>query len=93
MACDPLYNRRTGAIMGFICSHGKRPGSRTRCSACGTMGAPKLCDGVIRIGPGQRTCDAPLCSKCAAHVGLDRDLCPWCVNAARDGAEAMKKAR
>lgn len=88
MACDELYDMKTGKVNGFICSHGKRPGSRTPCCACGQVGSPKLCDGRR---PGQRgTCDAPLCDHCASHVGLDRDLCPWCVNVARTATGGLR---
>jgi hypothetical protein len=81
MACDPIYGPGRQGIVGFICSRGKRPGSRTPCCACGKVGAPKLCDG--RTDRPGKTCDAPLCGRCASPIGRDRDLCPWCVNRAR----------
>ena len=55
--------------------------------ACGPKRKPKLCpfckqqpailscDGDLGNG---KTCDAPICDKCAALVGPDRDLCPLC---------------
>lgn len=92
MACDELFDVKTGKVVGWICSHGKRPGSRTRCCACGQVGSPKLCDGRAQVDARrEKTCDAPLCDCCASHIGLDRDLCPWCVNAARDGAGRTRR--
>lgn len=79
MGCDPITF--PDGTAGFICSRSKHPGSRTKCSACGTVGSPVLCDGSTPT-PG-KTCDAPLCRKCASNMGGDWDLCPWCVNRAR----------
>ena len=79
MACEPITF--LDGASGLLCSRSKHPGSRTRCCACGAMGSPVLCDGST-AAPG-KTCDAPLCRRCAEHIGPDRDLCPWCVNRAR----------
>lgn len=75
--CDPIWgpNRQP---MGFICSRGPRKGPKTPCRFCGALGAPLLCD-----GPGatpKKTCDAPMCPKCAVSVrSLDSDFCPRCA--------------
>ncbi len=86
MGCDAIYG--PGGVEGFICSRSRHPGSRTKCCACGQVGAPILCDGKPAPGERRRTCDAPLCRDCASHVGQDRDLCPWCVNVARSASAA-----
>lgn len=62
-----------GSIL--ICSRGRAQ----LCSSCGTVWATALCDGKV---PGSRsTCDAPLCPRCALHVG-DKDFCTGCRNQA-----------
>lgn len=59
----------------IVCSRGRR----RRCAICGEIGAEKLCDGPPPIGSKRKTCDRPLCSKCATHVpGHDLDFCPQC---------------
>jgi hypothetical protein len=48
--------------------------ARARRKQCSTCGAPadKLCDYVIAEG---KTCDAPICGKCALHREPDCDYC------------------
>jgi hypothetical protein len=46
---------------------------RKRCSVCKQLCMARLCDAVIAPG---RTCDAPLCPRCAYHVAPDTDYCP-----------------
>ena len=72
MACEPL--KLGDGAAGIICSRNRRPGSRTRCAFCGTMGAGFLCDWPT--GKGKKTCDAKMCRGCAVNVGDDRDYCP-----------------
>jgi hypothetical protein len=65
---------------GFAIACGGQP-RRRRCSVCGELGASKLCDGPPRRRD-RRTCDAPLCEKCARKraPGADFDYCPSCDN-------------
>jgi len=42
------------------------------CVVCGTF-ATRLCDFKLQSG---KTCDAPMCIACSAHVGPNRDFCP-----------------
>ncbi len=72
MGCD--FIRLPGGASAVVCSRGRRPSAR--CSSCGRPGADLFCDGPK---PSGRTCDAPVCRKCAHHVGANRDLCPSCV--------------
>ena len=81
MACDPLYDKRQ-RVVGFICSRGPARNGPP-CCGCGAKGTTLLCDGAPPPGSRKRTCDAPICRSCAAHVGPNRDLCPWCQNIAR----------
>lgn len=80
MGCD---HEKGPDGVGYIICWRSKPGSKTKCCACGRVGAPLLCDGKPPPGAKRPMCDAPLCRDCATHVGPDRDLCPWCVNAAR----------
>lgn len=68
MPCTPFQMRmKDGAVVsGIICTR------RKRCKYCGAP-APKLCDGDLGNG---KTCDAPLCTRCATHVAPDHDYCP-----------------
>jgi hypothetical protein len=80
MTCETV---RIGGAVAIVCSRGRR---RKRC-ACGRP-ATKLCDalrgasGEVSASPqardrrATRTCDAPLCGRCAVPAGPDRDLCP-----------------
>jgi hypothetical protein len=45
---------------------------RKRCSVCGNLGASKLCDFELA----GKTCDKPLCGRCAIHRKPDSDFCP-----------------
>lgn len=72
----------------MVCSVVKLPdgasaivcGSRPRAKKCNCgsgLKASLLCDFPM-IGEGHRlskTCDAPCCQNCAAHIGPDRDYC------------------
>jgi hypothetical protein len=60
---------KDGAVVtGFICTRG----TGKQCAICGRP-STKLCDG---IRPNGKTCDMPLCEKCAVHVHPDKDYCP-----------------
>lgn len=67
--CETLRDTN-GRVMGILCG-GHR--SRKRCSWCGRGYADKLCD--FPVGR-DKTCDAPICNRCATSVGEDRDYCP-----------------
>jgi hypothetical protein len=59
-----------GAI---VCSRGQRA---KRCSNC-ESDATRLCDAPLRGRKEGKTCDAPLCERCATRLkGVDGDLCP-----------------
>lgn len=64
MPCE----HRDGMI---ICTRG---GSKIRCKYCGFPGN-KLCDYPLSGIKGGKTCDAPMCEKCATHVPPDSDYC------------------
>ncbi len=66
MPCERHKLSNGGLVI--VCSRGRQP--RAKCS-CGRP-APLLCDYPI----GTKTCDAPICKKCATHTGPNRDLCP-----------------
>lgn len=67
MACDRI-KMADGSVL-FICSRSKR---RVMCGLCRKLEAEFLCD--YKIGP-KRTCDRPLCSKCAIEVGPNTHQC------------------
>jgi hypothetical protein len=71
MTCTPF--RLADGTFGIACTRGERP---RRCSACKSRPATLLCDYPLRGSKAGKTCDKPLCERCAAHVGTDRDLCP-----------------
>ncbi len=64
-----LFGTQSEAI---ICSHGRRA---PKCRFCDRTSA-KLCDFLLIGSKAGKTCDAPLCDRCATSVGPDRDLCP-----------------
>lgn len=56
---------------------------RTEMFLCGRLGPPcEVCGAVSEvlcdfpIGEEQRTCDRPLCERCAPTVGIDKNFCP-----------------
>ena len=72
MACERV--QLEGGGVAIVC--GRFPRVRPRkCRGCGQKTADLLCDGPK---PGGRTCDAPVCAKCAKTIGPDRHLCPAC---------------
>lgn len=64
MPCDRV--RLPGGGTAIVCSSRKR--KRCECGRPATL----LCD--WKIGDG-KTCDAPICTICAEHVGPDKHLC------------------
>ena len=46
-----------------------------KCVVCGYK-AEILCDAALSGPKAGKTCDKPLCKRCAVHVGIDKDLCP-----------------
>lgn len=58
---------------GFVCSRGRQ--RRQACAACGSN-ATLLCDWKLTGEKAGKTCDAPMCRRCARLVGPDKHLCP-----------------
>lgn len=63
----------------IVCTGGAR---RKRCK-CGRP-STKLCDFKLTGAKASKTCDAPLCPRCATSIGPDRDLCPAHARLARE---------
>ena len=55
----------------IVCSRGQNA------KPCKYCGAPhtKLCDFPLTGPKAGKTCDIPMCGKCATHVSLDTDYC------------------
>jgi len=78
MPCRVVKIGDTFAIVKFA------PEKRRRCSVCGDLTTVVLCDFVLEgqallfgePGAKSRTCDAPLCKRCAIHIPPDTDFCP-----------------
>lgn len=70
MPCVPFTT--PDGLRGIACL-GKR--GRRKCSACKTAWADLACD-FPDDKKKSGTCDKPLCTKCAVHVGEDLDHCP-----------------
>ena len=64
MGCDLYY--RDGKLAMVVCS---RSSPRKRCAQCGAP-ATKLCDFPLAGAKAGRTCDKPLCAKCATEVDV-----------------------
>lgn len=60
-----------GGGTAIVC--GPRSGRIKRCVHCGGVSS-KLCDGP-RADNSKRTCDRPLCTRCATHVEPNLDFC------------------
>jgi len=76
--CERLTLR--GGFSVIVCSRGGKPSVRIpNCRWCEKR-ATKLCDwpehAPLRLFTHIGTCDAPMCSDHATHVGTDRDYCP-----------------
>lgn len=77
MTCKPFVVRdATGKVVGggFACSRGSALDRLRKFCGCGRP-ATKLCDYPLRGPKAGKTCDAPLCERCATVVGADRDFC------------------
>ncbi len=70
MPCN-VYRSDDGEITAIVCSRGRQ--SRKLCS-CGRP-ATLLCDWPLAGPKAGKTCDRPICTRCASHVGPDRDYC------------------
>ena len=57
-----------GGLHAIVCARGHAKVKRCSCGRVGTL----LCD--WKVGNG-KTCDKPVCDKCADHVAEDKDLC------------------
>ncbi len=67
MACHPLPGG------GFVCTgHSRR---RSKPCACGAP-STRLCDFPLKGKKTGKTCDAPICDRCAAAFGDEIDYCP-----------------
>lgn len=85
MRCTPIS--LGNGVTGIVCT------SRTRvkpCRQCGARSA-RLCDYALMGRLAGKTCDMPLCAKCAVKVGPDRDLCR--AHAELERAPAIEEAR
>lgn len=74
MPCDPIkVPMPDGSVAkGFMCSRGPRKVTRCKCGRPSTL----LCDQPLTGPKTGKTCDRPLCERCATEVGPDRHLCP-----------------
>jgi hypothetical protein len=69
MTCRPVTLPNGGRMI--VCGRGGRALKPKRCR-CGAE-AEFLCDAPTPTQ--QKTCDRPLCAKCANEIGPDRHLC------------------
>lgn len=69
MPCDHVA--LPGGGYAIVC----RRDRRKPCIVCGRPSS-KLCDFPLTGGKAGKTCDRPLCVRCAVHVGTDSDFCP-----------------
>ena len=67
----PAYKLPDGT-MAFICTRGNRS---KPCAICGRPHT-KLCDYPLHGAKAGKTCDRPLCERCAVHQEPDVDFCP-----------------
>jgi hypothetical protein len=67
----PCYAFKIGNATGFICT----PRERSKpCKYCGRPSS-KLCDYPLRGAKAGKTCDIPMCDRCATHIDPDSDYC------------------
>lgn len=76
-------------VTAIVCSRGQRP---KKCTCCAQMSATLLCDWTVSSG----TCDKAVCTRCATHVGPNRDLCrqhaiAWAERHAQPTGERTKE--
>lgn len=74
-----LYGAHNGRCVPFITTDGQGGGyitmdrpRRRRCRTCDAIGAELLCDFPLA----KRTCNAPICERCAREVGPNLHHCP-----------------
>lgn len=87
MPCEPII--KNGKVTGFICSRSRGKPKPPPCYKCGKP-STKLCDfrdygtrtftddygrKVTREWASIDTCDKPMCTDCANHMGEDTDFC------------------
>lgn len=82
MKCEPFGE---GGLFGFACGPAKKAPKLCRFCKAKLTGAGRLCDYPVERG---RTCDAPMCQKCAHPVGNGKDLCGPHMEAWRGEAPA-----
>jgi len=72
MPCIPITDK-AGNQIGWACSRGFQA---KKCVECGKP-AGKLCDYPLQGNIARKTCDRPLCSRCAVKVPgkLNNDYC------------------
>ena len=75
MSCEIIRTPRGATI--FLCSRGGKRRAPELCAICGQRRARFLCDFHV---PGKRkgqhrTCDRPLCDKCAVETGPNTHQC------------------
>lgn len=68
MKCTPIT--LPNGVTGIAC-RSRQP--TKRCKKCGAV-STILCD--FKPTPESKTCDKPLCRRCAVNVGPDLDHCP-----------------
>jgi hypothetical protein len=71
MPCTP-FRSSDGRVSGWICSRGSMS---KPCKSCGRR-STKLCDYKLSGSKSGKTCDVPICDRCATSVGKNLDLCP-----------------
>jgi hypothetical protein len=64
MPCTPILDDN-GNQIGWACTRGQRA---KPCRQCGRP-STKLCDYPLRGAKAGKTCDVPMCSRCATTVG------------------------
>lgn len=78
MRCERQYGPGN-RVTGYIC--GGRRGSPPKLPPC-ECGNPSVyeCDGPPDPGTRRKTCDRPMCARCAVSIrALDVDFCPTCA--------------
>lgn len=79
------YVTLPGGGSAIVCGRGLRPKA---CSVCGRPSS-KLCDFPLKGEKAGKTCDRPLCDKCAVHRDPDTDFCPAHARLIEEGRLAL----
>ncbi len=69
MACEVIQTKDGPIVTMILCRHGRRQ----MCKHCGRNPVSKLCD--YPVAPG-KTCDFPMCARCATNIAHEVDYCP-----------------